>query len=1207
MGKRIRAFLLGFSMLVSVLNPSIVYAEEPPVDETPIEVIDEEEPVEVAEEPVDGEDPGEEPEILPEGDEPEIIVEPEETVEPEATPVPEEEIIQEETEEPSEPDEEPEEAAEEAEEDTVLFEAPDGFELSEAEAQEKQTLKELNILSSFDNLQEGRDYVKNQLIFLTDDLAYAEKVAEIYHAELTKFGYGVAVITITDPDISVKDVFTASVDEDFALPLVEPNYITYLDPEERRPAVEIEDATLMYDLPDVLTWKDWVSDVFWDPDPSITTPSEKEYQWQHTTLNTYAGWNATFGSGVTVAVLDQGVNPNHVDLKDRVTTHELEFYNKEEGEWQDHGFSYGGGHGTHVAGIIGATVDNGEGGAGIAPDVDILSVDVFGTDDVGCSDDVMIAALNYVTDEGVDIVNMSLGGPMYSAVENMAIQHAYLSGVVLVAAAGNDGSNIKSFPAAYDHVIAVASVNRNGVRADYSNYGPWITVSAPGSDIFSTISTEDGEFGDDGFDFMSGTSMACPVVSGALALYMSKFGHKNYDEILPIIKSSTNKCSSKQMGAGIISVEKMFSKKATAPDIEVYDGITLITNFKDPVPEGSRLSFNAEDLGYNETLIYTVDGKNPAVKNGQIVSGNVYDWYPISIDDTFVKGTTVTVKAAVVNELGVLGNIKTLKFKAPKVKAVPVKVKSVSLETTKATLGYKEFHKEQFYLNIKTLKDVNGADRNLSDYDYKWISSNPKVATVDQGGEVIAEGPGTAKITLKMLDGSGKTAVCTVTVNQLAESLEIKGQEGMAPGTTATFSASVLPSTTKNKKVTWEFYGEAPEGVTLKGSKVTVASTAAVGTVFGLKATTTDGTDIDAYRFVTIEPKASAIRLDAPDPLNPSERDSRAVYNKKDVLTTINLFTVDIEDDSHPKDDSGFMLETTITGNDIPPVFTSSNPKVATVSSEGWIKAIGKGTAKITATANDGSKKKATVTVKVTVPVSNINIDLGEYYFLCVGKSLNLKDKAKYGAQYGAPGKKSVVWSISKVEYTTSEEVTYDLTNSFIRNKWAYIASNSKLTLSKNITDYWDVEIGNLDIYLRADSQDGTGYYYDQYEYKDAGEGIRVKSPQGSVIFDDYGGGWYIYGDSKESNSGGFWLFSTNFTNFQITSSNPKVSGAMIDYDNIEYGWDYVYQKGRPKYVKGYWYPVYFFSYPGKKGTATITAKALDGSGKSAKVKVKIR
>ena len=1229
MGKRIRAFLLGFSMLVSVLNPSIVYAEEPPVDETPIEVIDEGENVGVTEEPATGEETGEEPELLPEeSSEPEIIEEPEETVEPEVTPVPEEVIIPEETEEPVDIEEEPEEeSVEETDEEAVLFEAPEGFAVSKSDVAGKAALHDMNILRDFSGMEEGKDYAARELVFLTDDRVYAEQVAEIYHAELTSFEHGVAVITITDPDISVEDVFKASLDSDFELPLVEPNYITYLDPIEEKPSPVIEEGSELFSdsLPEVKGWTEWVNDAFGpDADPALKTPSDENFQWQHTMINTYAGWNATMGQGVTVAVIDEGINVNHEDFDGRVTVENVTGDNT----WD--------GHGNHVAGIIGASAENSVGGAGIAPKVNILGINVFtivtdedGNEAIKCKNNHVIEGLEIAINHGVDIINMSLGGPSYSTFYQMEIDKAYDAEIVICAAAGNENTNSKSYPAAYDHVISVAAVNRNGVRAGYSNYGSWVTISAPGSDIYSVFSQdyyhdEDGYLSNNSYEMMDGTSMACPVVSGALALYMSRNGHKNYDEILPIIKSSAIKCSSKQMGAGIISVEKLFSKKETAPEIKVYFGEDdPITSFKNPVPEGSKIDFYCEDMKPHETLLYTLDGKNPAVKNGEIVCGNIYDQNPILID-SFAKGTTITVKAAVTNELGVLGNIKTLKIKTP---LPQLKIKTLVLDKTKAALiSGGAPGTDTLSLDVSKLLYTDGTPAGEVDpegninYDldlvnHSWTSSNTKVAVVDEDGVVTAVGGGSAKITLKLLDGSKKSAVCTVTVTQLASEINITGQDIVVPGSSATYKASVLPNSTKNKSVTWKLDEGStyPEGLKIdaKTGKVTIPASAADDPVktFTICAEAKDGSEIVGYKTVEVGSKITALKFS-----NYFE-DERIVY-KKGIVNSVNIFTVNIQDDTHDdQDERIFDLSTLlyVENDNGSIVWTSSKPGVATVDENGNVTAVSKGTTKITASANDGSKKKAAVNVIVTVPISNLSIDLGENYFLCAGKSLSLKDKAMYGTQYGSPSKKSVKWSISKVEYTTyminpdtgeyEPSMTHDMTNYVLKNKWITIASNSKLSVSKKIWDHF-VEDFNLKVYLRADAQDGTNYYYDQYEHKEDGEGIYVTPPQGSVIIENYYSGAYPI-SNDEGYYYNIYMFSKGRTNFQITSSNPNVLGA--DYAGyLGSGSDYIYQNGRLKYVTGHWYKLRLHACPGKKGTVTITAKAMDGSGKSGKLKVKV-
>jgi len=239
-------------------------------------------------------------------------------------------------------------------------------------------------------------------------------------------------------------------------------------------------------------------------------------QWQHKAIQTSTAWNVTKGSSdVIVAVIDDGIDPKHPELAHQLVA-PYDVVNDTNQSIQV------GEHGTHVSGIIAAAANNGEGGSGIAPNVKIMPINVFRVDDTGqegayTSD--IIKGIDYATDHGAKIINMSLGTYQNSEALNEAIQRAYKRGVIVIAAAGNNHSATNSYPAAYDHVISVASTDSNDQISSFSNYGNSIDIAAPGRDILSTLPN-------DKYGYMSGTSMAAPAVSGVAALIWS--AHPNY-------------------------------------------------------------------------------------------------------------------------------------------------------------------------------------------------------------------------------------------------------------------------------------------------------------------------------------------------------------------------------------------------------------------------------------------------------------------------------------------------------------------------------------------------------------------------------------------------------------------------------------------------------------------------------------------------------
>jgi len=211
------------------------------------------------------------------------------------------------------------------------------------------------------------------------------------------------------------------------------------------------------------------------------------------------------GRGVTVAVIDTGVAA-HDDLPQLRGRSFVDYTDS---------FADDNGHGTHVAGII-AAQDNGFGITGVAPGVELFALKTLSADGYGYLSDTLLA-IDWCVENGIDIANLSLGMPTPSFALRSAVERAYAAGVLIVSAAGNEGTEAGTedtveYPAKYDAAIAVAAVDPDGVRAPFSATGPSIELSAPGVAIVST-------YLDNLYAIQDGTSMAAPFVTGTLALF----------------------------------------------------------------------------------------------------------------------------------------------------------------------------------------------------------------------------------------------------------------------------------------------------------------------------------------------------------------------------------------------------------------------------------------------------------------------------------------------------------------------------------------------------------------------------------------------------------------------------------------------------------------------------------------------------------------
>ncbi|APX01141.1 S8 family peptidase [Arthrobacter sp. QXT-31] len=226
--------------------------------------------------------------------------------------------------------------------------------------------------------------------------------------------------------------------------------------------------------------------------------------------------DGTTGGGIKVAVLDTGVASDNDDIAAKVVL-SANFSTAATGE-----DNYG--HGTHVAGIVAATRDT-EGVTGVCPDCSILDGKVLNDDGSGSTSSI-VNGINWAVENGAQVINMSLGQRVSSRALEAAVNNAWKSGVVIVAAAGNAGTQAPIYPGAYTNVLSVAATDNNDAKASFSTYGKWVDVAAPGVNVYSTFPKHPFVLGKQngrsmGYDIASGTSMASPVVAGIAALVWS--------------------------------------------------------------------------------------------------------------------------------------------------------------------------------------------------------------------------------------------------------------------------------------------------------------------------------------------------------------------------------------------------------------------------------------------------------------------------------------------------------------------------------------------------------------------------------------------------------------------------------------------------------------------------------------------------------------
>jgi len=325
------------------------------------------------------------------------------------------------------------------------------------------------------------------------------------------------------------------------------------------------------------------------------------HQWHLDQIHVKEAWKLSQGRGVTVAVIDTGV-AKVPDLAETELVPGFNFVTNNADATDDHG------HGTHVAGTIAQSTNNGVGVSGIAFGAKIMPIKVLSARGSGSVSGIA-EGIRFAADHGAKVINMSLGGPMASSVLKNAVKYAHDKGVVVVCAAGNDGRGKVSYPAAYAAAFAVASTQFDETTAFYSNWGKEIAIATPGGNtrvdqnndgmpdgvLQNTIVPGDIKRND--YLWFMGTSMASPHLAGVAALVISA-GVTNPDAVEKILKETARapkmapKDKENRYGAGIIDAAAAVKKARQV------SGKVAVLDAEVPVASGCQLTGGLIELGF---------------------------------------------------------------------------------------------------------------------------------------------------------------------------------------------------------------------------------------------------------------------------------------------------------------------------------------------------------------------------------------------------------------------------------------------------------------------------------------------------------------------------------------------------------------------------------------------------------------------------------
>lgn len=1105
--------------------------------------------------------------------------------------------------------------------------------LSSAMVAEKREL--VGTADRLERLKEDVQYVAHEAIFIADSKSYAEKVAKGYGATLDSYSDSVAIMSFPD---EVTDIITMAEDDEVLLPAVYPNYI-YTNCNEVEASVEEGSITAVY-----------------------TDPFIPDKQYYHEVIHSYEAWeyNNAAGKGIKVAVLDSGIDKAHEDLKGRVSSASATHLTPYNGAVDNHA------HGTHVSGIIAANVNNAVGGAGIANQASIVSIKVLENNPLtggsNGSTAGIIKGINAAVKSGARVINMSLGGSYYDALYEASVDAAVDKGVVVVVAAGNDGKELSKdkesdnyvSPACFDNVITVSARSESSTAlADFSNYGAGIIdMTAPGEDIYSTYPTVQGTYGG-----MSGTSQATPMVAAAAAYILSvspdlvsNKSKATVDTVKSILQNSATKdgySDSARYGGGLLNVEAAIRMAAPssvenggvgelqAPVVTI-GGTEVANNQTIQDTDLIALSSMVEGKSSPEVKIYyTLDGKKPteestlytgpfklqasgnktinamavyygkkskvttikvkvnsyvtgfnvttktksnylgAGKSVALVAGDFVPAYAtnkkvkweitdgadyatvstsgkVSAKTNFTEKVSVTVKATALDKQEGAATASINLTLLPKVTAVKLK----NPEDAKVTLEYPATK------NMEVVVEPLASGASLS-----YTSSNAKIATVNASGKITAVGSGTATITAQTTDGSGKKATMKVTVVKKVQSITISSKTGdnqVAAGKSLQLVADVTSDAT-NKKVKWSVTEGGDYATISTGGKLSAKSASVVKSVstVTVKAEALDGSNVSATKKITIYPSATnKIALEN------GTTCTLGTKNSGDLKTTVQLrpYTEGYLDTYYGRAKGSGA---TGLGNF---TYTSSNAKVATVNETGLVTVKAVGTAKIKVATKDGSGKNVSCTIKVVEPVTAISVYsknglnvVGRNKTLTLGALTNSKasnKKVKWTSDNPSVATVDASGKVKGISYGSGEasttiratatdgsgtSTTFTVTVIPAITKLAYYTTRGTFANSAVATmGRWDYGyIGEF-----------CPYYFDEIS------GDRV--PRTEVI----DGQTYRYFD---------WdVIDYSCSNYNVIQIIPDEDG-------------------------------YLSVCPVGKGKATLTFKALDGSGKSCKLTITVK
>lgn len=391
------------------------------------------------------------------------------------------------------------------------------------------------------------------------------------------------------------------------------------------------------------------------------TPNDQYHSttnmWHLFKIKANLAWDISKGlSTIKVAVVDGAMLTTHPDMVGKFTGgYDV---SDEDSDPNPPANSSDWDHGMHTSGIVGAATNNGIGVSSIGYNIKVIPIKATSnTTNNPSALDAGFEGVIEAADQGADVISLSWGGPSAGTLGQQYIDYAYNGkGCIVVAAAGNSGVTTKNYPAACNNVIAVASSDNTDKLSSFSNRGNWIDVMAPGEGIFSTITNHTG--GNSGityYDFLDGTSMACPLVAGLCGLIKSVNPSMTNTQIEDCLKNNcdnvnaANPGNTANIGAGRVNAQKSLQcAQATLPQAPVANFTVDNTS----ITAGGSVNFTDLSTNTPTTWAWTFTGANTTSSTSQNPTGIIYNTpgcYQVTLTASNAGGSDGETKSCYIN------------------------------------------------------------------------------------------------------------------------------------------------------------------------------------------------------------------------------------------------------------------------------------------------------------------------------------------------------------------------------------------------------------------------------------------------------------------------------------------------------------------------------------------------------------------------------